>query len=117
MPLGQNSAQRPMHSDAWPSLWPRYNGAHGPLAEAAHGMHGPPAAPARVAHRSGHHSPGARHGVAGGGATMAEVGQGWALEHPWWRGHPPGKWVEVAAHPSFLPTGRVEKPDGGGALR
>jgi hypothetical protein len=48
---------------------------------------------------------------------VAEVGQGWALEHPWRRGPPPGKWVEVAAHSSFLPTGRVEKLDGDSVLR
>jgi hypothetical protein len=49
------------------------------------------------AHRSGHRSPGARHGAADGGATVAEVEQGEALEHPRRRGHPPGKWVEAAA--------------------
>jgi hypothetical protein len=37
---------------------------------------------------------------------MAEVEQGNTLEHPRWRGHPPGMWVEVVAHRSFLPTGR-----------
>jgi hypothetical protein len=47
--------------------------------------------------------------VAGGGATVTEVEQGEALEHPRWRGHPPGKRVEAAAHRSFLPMGRVEK--------
>jgi hypothetical protein len=57
-------------------------------------------------HRSGHRSPGARRGMAGGGATVAEVEQGKALEHPRRRGHPPGMWVEVVAHRSFLPTGR-----------
>jgi hypothetical protein len=62
------------------------------------------------AHRSGHRSPGARRGAAGGGATAAEVEQGEALEHPRRRGHPPGKWLEAAAHRSFLPMGRVEKP-------
>jgi hypothetical protein len=40
---------------------------------------------------------------------MAEVGQGGALKHPRWRGHPPHKWVKVAAHPSFLLTGRGRK--------
>jgi hypothetical protein len=39
MPLGQNSAQRPTHSDARPSPWPRHSGARGPLAEPAHGLH------------------------------------------------------------------------------
>jgi hypothetical protein len=114
MPLGWNSAQWPTHSDAWPSPSPHHSGARGPLAELTHGLHGT----RRVStHRSGHCSPGARRGVAGDGATVAEVGQGWALKHPWRRGHPSGKWVEVAAHPSFLPTGTVEKPDGGGVLR
>jgi hypothetical protein len=61
------------------------------------------------AHRSGHRSPGARRVTVGGGATVAEVEQGEALKHPRRRGHPPGKWVEAAAHRSFLPTGRVEK--------
>jgi hypothetical protein len=40
---------------------------------------------------------------------VAVVGQGWALKHPRWRGHLPGKWVEAAAHLSFLSMGRVEK--------
>jgi hypothetical protein len=62
------------------------------------------------AHRSGQRSPGARRGTAGGGATVVEVEQAEALEHPRWRGHPPGKRVEKAAHQSFLTTGRVEKP-------
>jgi hypothetical protein len=62
------------------------------------------------AHRSGHHSPGARRGTAGGGSTVEEVEQGEVLEHPWRRDHLAGKWVEAAAHRSFLPTGRVEKP-------
>jgi hypothetical protein len=57
------------------------------------------------AHRSGHRSPGAHHGMAGGGATGAKVGRAGALEHPRWRGHPSDKWVKAAAHPSFLPTG------------
>jgi hypothetical protein len=77
-----------------------------------------PARPATVrhcarrasAHRSGHRSPDARRSAAGGGATVAEVEQGEALEHPWRRGHLSGKWVEAAAHRSFLPTGRMEKP-------
>jgi hypothetical protein len=58
-----------------------------------------------ITHQSAHRSSGARRGVAGGGVTMAEVGQVWALKHPRWRGHPPGKWVEVTAQPSFLSTG------------
>jgi hypothetical protein len=62
------------------------------------------------AHQSGHRSPGTRRGMAGGGATMAEVGRGGALEHPQWRGHPLDKWVKAAAHPSFLPMGMAEKP-------
>jgi hypothetical protein len=41
---------------------------------------------------------------------VAKVEQGEALEHPRRRGHPSGKWVEAAAHWSFLPMGRVEKP-------
>jgi hypothetical protein len=85
---------------------------------AAHGLAGPASACAArdcaalraSAHRSGHRSLGAHRGAAGGGATMAEVEQGEALEHPRWRGHPPGKRVEAAAHRIFLPTGRVEKP-------
>jgi hypothetical protein len=55
------------------------------------------------AQRSDHRSPGARRGAAVGGATMAEVEQGKALEHPRRRGHPPGMWVEAVAHRSFLP--------------
>jgi hypothetical protein len=62
-----------------------------------------------IAHRSDHRSPSAHCGAAGGGATVAEVEQGEALEHPRRRGHPPGKRVEAVAHQSFLPTGRVEK--------
>jgi hypothetical protein len=62
------------------------------------------------AHWSGHRSPGAHRGTAGCGATVAEVEQGEALEHPQRRGHPPGNWVEATAHRSFLPMGRVEKP-------
>jgi hypothetical protein len=69
------------------------------------------------AHRSGHRSPGAHRGVVGGGTTMAEVEQGKALEHPRWRGHSPGMWVEAVAHRSFLPTGRGENRIGGGILR
>jgi hypothetical protein len=42
-------------------------------------------------------------------AARPAVEQGEALEHPRQRGHPLGKWVEAAAHRSFLPTGRVEK--------
>jgi hypothetical protein len=48
---------------------------------------------------------------------VAEVEQGGALKHPRRRGHLLGKWVEVADHPSFLPTGGVENWDGGGILR
>jgi hypothetical protein len=55
------------------------------------------------AQRSGHRSPGARRGAVVGGATVAEVEQGKALEHPRRRGHPPGMWVEAVAHRSFLP--------------
>jgi hypothetical protein len=62
------------------------------------------------AHRSGHRSPSTRRGAAGSGATVAEVGQGEALEHPRRRGHPPGKRVEAAAHLSFSPMEGVEKP-------
>jgi hypothetical protein len=40
---------------------------------------------------------------------MAEVRRGGVLKHPWWRGHPPDKWVKAAAHSSFLPTGRGRK--------
>jgi hypothetical protein len=59
---------------------------------------------------SGHRSPGARRGAAGGGATVVEVEQGEALKHTRRRGHPPGRWVEAVAHLSFSPTGGVEKP-------
>jgi hypothetical protein len=41
--MGQNSAQRPTHSDAQPSPWPQHSGAHGPLAELAHGLRDLPA--------------------------------------------------------------------------
>jgi hypothetical protein len=58
------------------------------------------------AHRSGHRSPGAHRGTADGGAIVAEVEQGKALEHPLWRGHLPGMWVEAVAHRSFLSMGR-----------
>jgi hypothetical protein len=68
------------------------------------------------AHRSDHCSPGVCRGAAGGGATMAEVEQGKALEHPRRRGHPPGMWVEAVAHRSFLPTGRGENQIGSGVL-
>jgi hypothetical protein len=79
------------------------------IVHTAHGFAGPALAYAArdcvalhaSAHRSGHRSPGARRGTAGGGATMAEVGQGEALEHPQRRSHPLGKWVEVVAHRSF----------------
>jgi hypothetical protein len=47
--------------------------------------------------------------MADGGAIMAEVRRGGVLKHPWWRGHPPDKWVKAAAHSSFLPTGRGRK--------
>jgi hypothetical protein len=68
------------------------------------------AAQRACAHRSGHHSPGAHRGADGCGATMAEVEQRTALEHPQRRGHPPGMWVEAIAHRSFLSTGRADKP-------
>jgi hypothetical protein len=45
--MGRNSAQRPTHSGARPSLWPRHSGAHGPLAELGHGLRGMPAGTAR----------------------------------------------------------------------
>jgi hypothetical protein len=61
------------------------------------------------AHQSGHRAPGACHGAAGGGATVAEVEQRKAFEHPRQRGHPPGMLVEAIAHRSFLSTGRVKK--------
>jgi hypothetical protein len=63
------------------------------------------------AHRSGHRSSGARRGAVGGGATVAVVEQGEALEDPRQRGHPPGMWVEAISHRSFLPTGKGGKPD------
>jgi hypothetical protein len=69
------------------------------------------------AHRSGHRSPGTRRGAAGGGATVVEVEQGKALEHPRWRGHLLGMWVEAVAHQSFLPTGRGENWIGGDVLQ
>jgi hypothetical protein len=47
--MGRNSTQRPTHSDAWASPWPRHGGAHGPQAEPAHGMCGPSAGTARDA--------------------------------------------------------------------
>jgi hypothetical protein len=47
--------------------------------------------------------------MAGGGATVVEVEQRKALEHPRRRGHPRGMWVEAIAHRSFLSTGRAEK--------
>jgi hypothetical protein len=88
------------------------------IVHTAHGFAGPALACAAhdcaalhaSAHRSGHRSPGAHRGTAGGGATVAEVEQGEALVHPRRRGHPPSKWVEAASDRSFLPTGRVEKP-------
>jgi hypothetical protein len=76
-------------------------------AYAAHGMPGPSACAAydcvalrASAHRSGHRSL---------GATLAEVEQGNALEHPRRRGNPSDMWVEAVAHRSFLPTGRGGK--------
>jgi hypothetical protein len=54
----------------------------------------------------GHRSPGVRRG---GGATMAEVEQKTALEHPRRRGYPPGMGVEAIAHRSSLSTGRGKK--------
>jgi hypothetical protein len=65
----------------------------------------PVASAQRCPHQSGHRSSGARRGVASVNVTMAEVGQGWVLEHPRWRGHPPGKWVEVTAQSSSLSMG------------
>jgi hypothetical protein len=69
--MGQHSAQRPTHSDAWPSPCPRPTGGADPR----------PAQPARwhgvqcvSTHQSDRCSPGTRHGMAGGGATVAEVG-------------------------------------------
>jgi hypothetical protein len=61
------------------------------------------------ARRSGHRSPGALCGVAGGGATVVEVEQTTALEHPWRRGYPPGVGVEAIGHRSSLSTGRGRK--------
>jgi hypothetical protein len=64
---------------------------------------------ARGPRRSGHRSPGARRGAAGGGATLVEVEQTTALEHPRRRGYPPGMGVEAIAHRSSLSTGRERK--------
>jgi hypothetical protein len=60
---------------------------------------------------------GAARGAAGGGATMAEVEQRKALEHPRRRGHPLGMWVEAIAHRSFSSTGKGGNRIGGGVLR
>jgi hypothetical protein len=58
---------------------------------------------------SEHRSPGARRGAADGGAIAAEVEQTTALEHPRWRGYPPGMGVEAIAHRSSLSMGRGRK--------
>jgi hypothetical protein len=59
--------------------------------------------------RSGHHSLGMRHGVAGGSATAAEAEQKAALEHPRRRGYPPVMGVDAIAHWSSLSMGRGRK--------
>jgi hypothetical protein len=58
------------------------------------------------ARRSSHRSLGACHGTACGGATAAEVEQMVALEHPRWRGYPPGMGVEAIDHRSSSSTER-----------
>jgi hypothetical protein len=84
-------------------------------ARAAHGLPGrrwpvrPTMAQRASARHSGHCIPGARHSVAGGGATAAEVEQTAVLEHPRQRGYPPGMGVEVIAHRSSSSTGRGRK--------
>jgi hypothetical protein len=81
----------------------------------AHGLPGRPrpARPATArrvsAHRSCHRSPGAWRGMAGGGATVVEVEQKMALQHPRRRGYPLGMGVEAIAHRSPLSTGRGRK--------
>jgi hypothetical protein len=59
--------------------------------------------------RSGHRSPGACRGVAGGGATAAEVEQTAPLEDPRRRGYPSGMGVEAIANRSSSSTGRGRK--------
>jgi hypothetical protein len=105
-----------LHSNTWPTSTVPMRPVC--TAHATHGLARPASAYAArdcavlraSAHWSGHHSPGMLHGTAGGGATVVKVEQGEVLEHPRRRGHPPGKRVEAAAHRSFLPMGRVEKP-------
>jgi hypothetical protein len=103
-----NPRSAQLHSNTWPtSTMPAR-----PIctAHAAHGFVGLAlACAARDCTPERSPLPGARHGAVAGGATVAEVEQEGALEHPRWRAHPPGKWVEAAAHRSFLPTGRVER--------
>jgi hypothetical protein len=96
----QRCAAQPMASAQW---CPRPTGGAGPRPARWHGVR------RASANRSSHHAPGARHGMAAGGTTVVEVGQGAALEHLRWRGHPPDMWVKAAAHPSFLPMGRGRK--------
>jgi hypothetical protein len=95
---GSNPRSAQLHNSAWPTS----------TAHVTHGLLGlpRPAWPVTM-----------RRGAAGGGATIAEVEQRKALEHPQQRGHPSGMWVEAIAHQSFLPTGRGENRIDGGVLR
>jgi hypothetical protein len=106
--MGQNSAQRPTHSDVWPILWPRYSGARGPLAEPTHGLRGLSAGTAC----------GTRARTEAVTTLRARVAAWPTVALPWLRwgnrastveGHPPDKCMMTAAHPSFLPTGRGRK--------
>jgi hypothetical protein len=84
-------------------------------ARAARGLPGrprpvrPTTAQRASARRSGHRSPGMHRGAVGDGATATEVEQTAALEHPRWRGYPPGMGVDARAHRSSLSTGRGRK--------
>jgi hypothetical protein len=90
-----------LHSGAWPT--PTASAQPVCTARAAHGLPGRPrpvtAWRGASAHRSGHRSPGARRGMAGGGATVAEAKKKTALEHPRRRGYPSGMGVEGARAP------------------
>jgi hypothetical protein len=111
MPLGRNSAQRPMHTDTRPSPWPRHSGARGPLPARPARWHGA----RRVStHRSGHHFLGVRRGVASGGATVVKVGR--SSIHG--GGSPAGQVGEGGSSPELLADEKGRKiRDGGGVLR
>jgi hypothetical protein len=110
--MGQNSAQRPTHSDAWPILWPRYSGARGPLAEPTHGLHGLPAGTAC----------GARARTEAVTTLRARVAAWPTVALPWLRwgsrasiveGPPAGQVHDDGSSPELLADGKGQKNKGG----